>query len=300
VALGANNTYLGGGGYPASTSPNGLTAVGNFITALITRYNTAGGGWGAQTNGSGTNFSVLGKGIGSLEPWIEATFGGQGYEFWWGTPGQLVDLCYTVRNAAKAVDSSIDVGSPSFNTSNWAVQYLSASGTINTGVTAGSLCDSFHFHTYNISLPGTTFGSWGQDLISGSYLGINAWKAAMAGAAGGSIATIPMHCNESGFDYNFSSTELNNFNAQPPSYRAQAMLRTFMLMAALGVKRYGVYSWDTPFCGGTPGLFNDLQGVPAAIQYFAANCVGKTIIAASYVVGGAVTLNFSDSTSLTV
>ena len=299
VALGANNTYLGGGGYPASTSPNGLTAAGNFITALLTRYNTSTGGWASQTNGSGTNWSVFGKGIASIEPWIEATFGGQGYEFWWGTVGQLVDLCYTVRTAAKAVDSAIEVGSPSFNTALWAIQYLAGSGTINTGVTAGSLCDSFHFHTYNISLPGTIYGSWAQDLVSSASLGIVGWKSAMAGAAGGAL-NVPMHCNESGIDYNFSSTDLTNFNAQPASYRYTFILRTWMLHAAFGVKRWGAYCWDAPFCGGVPAPYADLNGLPQAIIAFAKNCVGKTITSASYVPGGTVTLNFSDTTNFTI
>ena len=299
TAYGAKNTYFGGGGPPSiaannSAGVNGLTAVSNFITVLITRYNSASGAWRVAN-------PTLGKGIGAIESWQECTFNGVS-EQWWGSAAQMVDLCYTVKTAARAVDSSIQWSGPSWNTATSAQTFLAASGAVNTGVTAGSLYypdgnTTFNYHPYNINLPGIQFGSTWYDLLTHPVIGINNFRAIMAGATGGSIASVPIQCNECGFDYNFSSTPLTAMQNQPPQYRYTYWMRAMMVMAAYGVKRWGTYAWDCPF---SCYPVNDPNGMQQALIDFAAHVVGKTIASATYVVGGAVTLTFSDSSVYSV
>lgn len=93
-------------GYPDGTSPNGLTGLSNFITALITRYNDPAGAWRVAN-------PTLGKGIQSLEPMNEPGFSSSS-PFFQGTANQLVDFCYTAKTAAKAVVPYIVFLSPGF------------------------------------------------------------------------------------------------------------------------------------------------------------------------------------------
>jgi len=285
----------GGAGYPNQTAPNGLTGLSNFITALVQRYNRPGvGAWNLAN-------PTLGKGLAWLEisnepQWNGVTpVGG----FWHASPSQLVDWAYTIKTAAKAVDATLVITSPGSNTATNLQTFLQATGAINTGVTGASCCDAVQVHHYNVSTPGTVFNAWGYDFFGGPQVGINPWKAAMAasGPYNGALTTVPMWMGEGGFDYTAGTYELNQLNAQPPAYRSTFWQRMMMLGAASGMKKWMTYTWDSPYAA-TP--MNDPLGVPDALNKIAANVAGKTITAASYVVGGAVTLNFNDGSTYSV
>ena len=286
------NRY-GGAAYPASTSPNGLTALGNFVTALITRYNTSGGGWGSQANGGGTNFSVLGKGIQVLEPWNEPQFGDVGPHngFFWGTAPQMVDMMYTERTAAKAVDASIIVTGPGNYTVDNLQSELAANGAINTGVNGASLMDAVLYHCYSMTPKGMSFGAWTTDFQDSSNQGFLQTLAAMKVAG---IGSLPIWMGEGGFDANYPTDTLLTAMAAPPSFRYTWLTRQILMAAALGCKKYMLYAWDTPY-GCYPS--NDPQGSQKAIEDVHNNVSGKTITSANYVGGGPVTLKFSDSST---
>ena len=144
----------GGGGYPV----NGLTAWGNFIAALVARYNAPAGAWRVANPG-------LGKGLQYLEIWNEPNFDGQG--FFWGTAAQMVDMSYVALTSAKAVDPAITILSPSFFTSTALQSFLSTSGAVNTGKTGKDGCDAIAWHIYNRPAPGTKLGAWTDDFATG-------------------------------------------------------------------------------------------------------------------------------------
>ena len=280
-------TGLGAAAYPGSTSPNGLTALGNFVTALMTRYNSAGGAWRLAN-------PTLGKGIQAVETWNEPQFTNNQQGFFWGTAPQMVDIAYTIRTAVKAVDSSVPVTSPGFANSNTMQAFLTTSGAINTGVTGASTCDALLVHHYNISLPGTQFNDWTYDFFTNTQFAIAGWKYA---AAQGGVSGLPLWMGEGGFDYNSVSYDLTQMLSQTPAYRSQFWQRMMMLGAASGFKKWFSYCWDAPYCC---TMMNDPTGVQAALNAIAANVSGKTITSATYVVGGAVTLTFSDSSVYTI
>ena len=276
----------GAGAYPSSSSPNGLTGLTNFVTALVNRYNKAGGAWYNANN------ATMGKGIQAVEPWNEPFF--TGYPgFWWGTAGQFVDMAWTVYSAVKAADASVIVTSPGCATGPTLQTFLTTSGTINTTKTGKDCCEVIQVHHYNVSLPGTQLGAWGYDYINGTIVGMAAWRSAMA--AGG-VSAYPLWMGEGGLDFTAGTTELVNVAAQSPSWRRTLWARHIMLGAAHGFKKWLNYTWDTPYLNNPQA---DPSGIAAAINDVAV-IAGKTITAASYVPGGAVSLTFSDATTLTV
>jgi hypothetical protein len=274
----------GGGGYPASASPNGLTALGNFITAMVTRYNTPGGAWGG--------YGTYGRGVNAIECWNEPGFGYPG--FFWGSKGQLVDMCYTIRQAAKAVDAGITIVSPGFATNYAAVaSYLTTAGVVNTTITGNQCFDVLAYHVYNSGLQDTYFSDLTNDIWSSAY-GLKQWQDWLNNNG---MQGTPIWVTETGLDYRNSSAALTLLNAQPASYRYQWWMRRLMWMAAAGIQRVFSYCWEMPFLC-YPNA--DPQGPAQAINDFAARVAGKTITAASVVPGGAVSLTFSDGTALTV
>lgn len=288
--LSAGNPFKGtvhaNSAYPDGTAPNGVSGLQAFITALVTRYNSAGGAW-RTTNPS------LGKGIQYLELWNEPEFAQTGSGFWVDSVAKFVDLCYYVRTAAKAVDSTLPVNSPGFSGMNWMQQFLQAAGAVNTGQTGLSVSDAVCFHFYTTTPPGLKFGSW-QAANYDISVGDASLRTVMA-AAGASGKAI--YVTESGIDYTAGTTEMGIINAQTPAWRRQYWSRLMMMGAALGYRQWCTYSWDTPYACNPQA---DPDGIAAAVTDLHNNVAGRTITDAWYFAGGRVGLRFNDGTTLTV
>lgn len=283
-------------GYPDSVSPNGLTALSNFITALITRYNTAGGAWASQANGGGTNWSVYGKGIDILEPMNEPNYSIPG-AFWQDSAAKLVDFCYTAKTAAKAVDPAIVFWSPGFGSVASMNTFLTASGVINTGVTGASLPEEMSIHLYSTAPACQRMGSWGVTAQLAVWDLLSAWKSWRGAMASNGVGSLPVNMGEGGFDGATSSAELTLATNQTSQWRYQWLGRMMLVGAALGFKKWMNFAWDDPFLCFP---MNDPDGVAKAVNDVHVNVAGKTIKNAYYDVGGAVTLQFTDGSSFAI
>lgn len=288
----ALDTYAVAGGlcYPGATvgveGRDGLVGLSNFITALVTRYNAAGGVWRLAN-------PTLGRGIDKLECWNEAfNFGS---DFYTGTVAQLVDLAYTIKTAAKAVDSSIIVLSPSSNDCNLLVDWLGTSGAINTTKKGIDGCDAIAMHSYNVALPYGAIANYTTDCLTGYYKGYYQITSRLKAL----YPTLPVYLTESGvgYDYTTPGAGMELAIAATPDWRYKFWCRMLMLGAAFGYKGWYSYCWERPF---SCYMVNDPNGMQKALTVVHTKVAGKTITSAIYVVGGEVTLKFSDSTSLTV
>lgn len=295
---GAYMTAPGECGYPTS-----LTALQNFVTMIVNRYNKPGGAW------YDANYSTLGKGIQSWEPWTEPgmhgpnngnTTGVNGNglygQFWWGTGPQMVDLCATQYTTIKAIDPSIVVSTPSFSPGHAPdydmTPYMDTVGTVS-GLTGLQACDEFAWHPYSMAAPGTTFGAWVGDL-RGAQQGVQTVKNWMASKG----IYLSMVADEWGFETTGTSTTVTAFAAQPASFRYAMMARFLMAMAAFGVKTIMPWHWE--ISGPSGDWKTDLTGVVAAYNDVAAKVSGKTIVSGTFTLNGPVSLQFSDGTSWTV
>lgn len=285
--------------------PNSLTALTNFVTAVINRYNKAGGAW------YDANHAAYGKGIQSWETWNEpgsvnytsgntaGSSGAQVTSFWWGTLGQLVDFCYTQYAVIKAEDSTIKVTTPGFGSGfiTPLSTFLAATGTINTTRTGAMTCDALAWHPYDLNPPGVVYGTWGKNIYDGS-VGVQtliSWMMANG-------YNLPLWISECGVDGGTGTATEIAWYAAPAAFRYNWMARTMMVCAALGVQSFNPWNWSET--GGASGNSGDWQadttGVQKAYNDFAAKVSGKTIINGNYTLNGPVTLNFSDGSSWTV
>jgi hypothetical protein len=272
----------GGAAFPAlDTNLNGLKA---FISALVTRYNSLGGVWRTAN-------PTLGKGIKVLEPWNEPRFDVGRIEYWWGSAPQMVDLCYAVYMTAKAVDPDIIITSPAFSGEVYCRQWLMASGAVNTGISSAQTCDALNIHSY-LSMPyGYTYGGWPFDIAYGAF-GIWPTVELSKRFAGDK----PIYISEYGMDSTEVSSTLTSFLAESAEFRRIIFSRVMMICAAMGVRVFAPYSYQSTLCG---KLDTDTNGVRAAYQLISTIC-GKTITKATSTIRGSVTLEFSNGTVLTV
>jgi hypothetical protein len=267
--------------YPDNTSPNGLTGLSNFVTALVTRYNDAAGAWRVAN-------PTLGKGLQAFELWNEPVFDGNGV-FWVGTVGQMVDVSYTAHAAAKAVDADLPVVSPGFIASNTMFAWLQGTGTINTGVTGKSLIEANCIHYYRQCPPATKLSSYTDILIKDADVKAN---LAVAG-----VSNLPLWATEVGIGDSYPETVLALIAAQSPSFRYSWYGRQLLVGAALGYKKWIAYAWEPPY---SCSPVSDPDGVAKAINDVHVNVAGKTIKNAYYDAGGPVTLQFSDGSSFSI
>lgn len=286
----------GGHCYPGATvgieGVNGLTGLSNFITALVTRYNSPSGVWRALN-------PTLGKGIAYLEGWNEGitdVADVSPIKFFKGTMAQLVDMAYTVKTAAKAVDSAITVLSPSGNDIYATALWLNTYGTINTTKKGSDGCDAVALHRYNFNLPGEKFANHTEDILNGYYRGGVSVKKALTSTGNGNI---PVYISESGIGYDptVPTSGVNLMQSASPKARYLFWARALMIGAAFGYKTYHTYSWETNY---SCYPVNDPDGIQKAINLIHSHVSGKTITAATYIIGGEVKLTFSDQSVLTV
>lgn len=287
---------------------DGLTALTNFTTMLVNRYNKVGGAW------YNANFATLGKGIQMWETNNEPKMDGLGNangsgigaqvgSFSWMTNTQTVDHAYTQYAAIKAADSSIVVTSPGFTagtiTTTMGV-FLPQLGTVNGTKHGSDSCDAIAWHPYRHNQPGTFWGAWLNDIVDGraGIRTINSWQAAHS-------YNFPLVISEVGVDTDSTTADVTRWYAQTPSFRYTWMVRWWMICAAFSVKSVFEWKWASDSSNdsvhGCSGWWQgDTNGVCQASKDFVVNVQGKTINSGTYTLNGAVTLNFSDGTSWTV
>lgn len=287
-----NDSYAVKGGkcYPGATvaieGVDGLAGLTNFITALVTRYNAAGGAWRLAN-------PTLGRGLDKIECWNEAF--NVGSDFYIGSVAQLVDIAYTIRTAAKSVDASIVVLSPSSNDINLLVDWLGTSGAINTTKKGSDGCDALAVHSYNVMLPYTSMANYTSDCLTGYYKGYFQIRNRLNTL----YPTLPVYITESGIGYDFTNPAAGMALAiaATPDWRFKFWARMLMLGAAFGYKCWQTYCWERPF---SCNAYADPNGIQKALTTVHTKVGGKTITAASYTVGGEVALTFSDLTTLII
>jgi len=113
---------------------SGSVTVAAYITMLMNRYN------------AGST-----KKIAAIEVWNEPQFSGgvNSADYYIGTPAQLARTSKAIYQAAKAIDSSVIIVSPSIvggYMDKW------ASGIVGDGTTAGNWCDYVGYHHYDFSI----------------------------------------------------------------------------------------------------------------------------------------------------
>ena len=295
---GAYMTANGECGYPTS-----LSALRAFVTMIVTRYNLPGGAW------YDANFATKGKGIQTWEPWAEPGMHSNGNgnitgtngnglygEFWWGTGPEMVDLCATQYTLIKSLDPSIIVSTPSFSPGH-APEYdmtpfMDTVGPV-TGLTGKDICDDLAWHPYSTAAPGNNFGAWVGDIRSAEQgiLTVKNWMASKG-------LNLDVAADEWGFETTGTSTTVALFAAQPASVRYTMMARFLMSLAAFGCKYVMPWHWEIP--GPSGNWRTDTSGVIAAYNDFAVKASGKTVISGIYVLGGTVSLYFSDGTNWSV
>ena len=287
-------------------NPTSLTAVNNFVTAVINRYNKAGGAW------YDSNFSTLGKGIQEWETWNEPRLietgngnttgvNGSGTSgiFWWGTSEQLIDLCQAQYATIKALDSSVLVTSPGFSRAHELLPYLQATNTGATKTGAQS-CDVGNFHAYSLNPPTVYFntGQWMIDIVAHPIQGLRPLKNSLATAG---FSSLPLHITEWGIDPTSSGVDMSAWYAETPEFRYKWVMRCFMSIVAHGIKSVHPWHWgETGATGNSGNWRDDVDGVQKAYNDIATLLVGKTINSATYNTLGVVTLNLSDGSVISV
>jgi hypothetical protein len=279
----ANDLYGHVGG---ASNPTSLIALGNFITALIIRYNTV-----TPQNPTGV------KRIKFIEPWNEPRFPGEYVVhggFWWGTATQLVDLAKTVYTATKAVDSSVVVCSPAFEKDSSLKTYLTtfATDAVNQGKT---YIERVTIHPYfTVGSPYEPARSiLRSNLLYESALSIRA-IADIQTAAG---TAFPVAYTEYGVAASPSDTELAAFLLLPVRQRYEFMYRYLAFCALSGIKSVYLYSYNSTLAG---NLITDTNGVVAAYNDIASQLAGKVITSASYSSLGRITFTTNLGQTYTV
>lgn len=282
---------------PVTGAPsNGLTGLSNFVTMILQRYNRPGVGTWNLAN------PTLGKGINWVECWNEfETSSG----YWKGTVGNIVDVCYTIRQAVQAVDNTVITLFASSNDVTQTANALNSFGTTNSTKKGSDGCDAVAIHIYDSPLPYTYFGSnvtsTAFDMLNSIYKGFIGIKFYMGTT---SIPNADIYITECGIGYESSGsgavpgTALDlACNTTSAKWRHDFWARCMMMGAAWGYKMWDTYCWERVFSC-TP--MNDTEGVQKALKTIHQNVAGKTITSGQWWIGGEVSLKFSDGTTLTI
>lgn len=209
--------YQLGGGSP----PTNLTAVTNFITALLTRY--------------------AGK-IKYVEQFNEPFFGVT-TNGWWGSVTELQTLANTIYTAVKAVNTNIIVISPSFDTpgiknGGFKQYFTTVHPTLNKN--GYQLCDEIGWHPYGnvatVTPMFNTVSSWLNDKF-GAYA---IFQKTMAGLN----SNKPWHITEYGLDGSLNTPIMDAFYTLPLEEQANILVRMLAVAAAMGAKSFNAYAYE--------------------------------------------------------
>lgn len=265
--------YNGGASYPLAVGGDGLyTDLKNYVTALVTRYNTGGT-----------------KKIKYLEIWNEPDFttGVNVSAYWWGSASQMARLAKTVYTAAKAVDPDIIIigtGSVDELPNRWTCsidQFLNASdGASGYG---RNWVDAFSIHYYD------TFPTRQLARDITEFVAITRTLMRFGGAA-----DLPLYTSESGWQ----ATAVGNawFMNLTDAQKGKTIQRNLAIQAALGIKQVCLYTHDDIYMGNPSASAT----VSTAIGEIHALLAGKTITYCSRAYDGTVTLRYSSGETVTI
>jgi hypothetical protein len=261
------------GGHGGNTPPTSQDYLSDFITQLVTRYNTD----TIRNNGGH-------KKIKYIEIWNEPTYAVSSISFFTGSADDLALMAKTIYTAAKAVDATITILSPGFSGSSYVDDFLNAS---DGGVGFGrDYIDGLAFHPYQSKLYGYYIP------YDGSYP--SQWDTYIKNAlvAGGLASTFPIYATEQGISGDTTSTF---FSSMSDISKAQYVFRVSILGIILGWKSVIWYSHDTKFSGNPSTSTN----VSHALD-LANSLSGKTITKVTMNVRSKeMTVTCSDGTTIT-
>jgi hypothetical protein len=245
----------------AGAPPTNLSVLSDFVTALVSRYNSKGE-----------------RKIQFIEIWNEPHFLQNDRGFWWGTTAQLADVGRTVSRAAKASDPAVKVLSPAFDglpqghltytttgISAGLRQYLGTRDA--TGTPPSQWFDALAIHTYDADIIDPTHGLEGMLLQVRETL--NHFNI-----------DVPIYTTETGY------SEKAPFNTMPVQQQGSLLRRQSAVQAALGVKALCFYSHDDQFCG-NPSKHPELS---AAINDVQIHIAGSTLRQVSVLPSGQVSV----------
>lgn len=295
------NGYYGIGG-PLNSAGQGTTfsagvsgGLYNFVYQTVLRYKN-----------KGTPIKYWQSWV---EPILPATLGSG---TWWGSAGDLVDLCYWSYLAAKSADPTITViGPATFDSSGnpSTSVFHNVTGTINTGIHGYQTFDEWGTDSYNV---GPMNFSMSIDKASPYYhlkspYDIQSWVTTLRSGMAGNIK--PVSFSNIGISDNVGAGNIAFaafVQSQTPFWRKQWLARSMLTLAALGVTRACVWNYDYyVWTGGNANFYfldfvNDTTGVVAGFNEIADNVAGKTITFCGYKGDGSMIANFSDGSSYSI
>jgi hypothetical protein len=293
-----------GGNAPAAQ----LSYVTDFISALVTRYNT-----GAN---AGAN-----RGIKVIEAWNEPDFsnpttyvpGTTNTLFWWGSLQQLLAINKAIYDTAKAIDPGIQISAPGFTSANRAAVYF-LNAESGSGKFAYEFNDIFAFHPYK--LYPTPHESM-KNLIDSTGDISNSYGQNACGVVMDMLRAKAPNLSYVYSEYGFDDAQLTTntlpsalFLAMSSEYRKARIIRTGLISLLQGVSNIYFYAYTNLMSG---AMLNnvadsrtpvnrypaDTAGVIAGMQYLR-SISGKTIVSGGYWSDGSVQANFSDGTSIRI
>lgn len=184
------------------------------------------------------------------------------------------------------------------------------SSAVNTTVQGYQTCDEYNIDTFNYGPPNLGIGL--PQNVTPQVFDIVTWfnkYTAAYAAQAKPLNMMSIGTDASGGPASGGSTQTVNYQSRflNSNWFYTWWMRTLMAAAAIGVKRCNIYGYDGPlsmnqnWSGDFEGT--TLIGAPGCIQVMndiQNKVAGKTINSASYINGGAVSLGFSDGSSLTV
>jgi hypothetical protein len=278
--------------------PTSLTALENYTTMIVNRYNRPGGAW------YDANFATLGKGIQSWEPWNEPSFpnannspaiGQKGNGFFWGTGVQMVDMCATQYDVIQARDNTIIFSSPGFSGTGSGKTFLTTMGS--TARTGFQVSQRFSWHPYGRTPLNMTYKRYNGDVLYGGngILDIQQYMYA-------NNVKLPLWITEWGLESGDTNPDIQAWYAEPPAFRYQWIGRTVFAMMLGGVDVWCPWHWDiTSMVSGAAGSYrDDIDGVQAIFNYLAEEVAGRTFVDGGYRSTGEVYGVRSDGATITI
>lgn len=277
------------GGLGECAYPTSLTALANYTTLIINRYNKPGGAW------YDANFATLGKGIQSWEPWNEPAFANVNTTgFFWGTAVQMVDMCATQYDVIQSLDNTIIFSSPGFSGTGAGKTFLTTTGS--TARTGFQVSQRFSWHPYNRVPLNMTYKRYNGDILYGGN-GILDIQQYMRD----NNVKLPLWITEWGLEAGATNPDIEAWYAEPPEFRYKWIGRTVFGMMLAGVDVWCPWHWDITGSTGSAGNYqNDINGVQAIFNYLAAEAAGRTFVDGGYTSTGEVYGVRSDGVTITI